>query len=181
MKKTDLIKFRVTPSRKAELQREAAYRQITLTELIEGALENELGLRAGLRAFVSTTSSGVLMREALEKANAALLGTPPSIESLLDADDLAVIAQDNVSGMVAPVPEYGPDDMTPEELAAAEAIVDAIEARKAGPQCSPVAKAGCTRVDCADGTCRPGNAKPADGTDVCAHGLPPWRYCPECA
>jgi len=42
VKKTDLIKLRCTPSRKAELQREAAYRRITLTELIERALEYAL-------------------------------------------------------------------------------------------------------------------------------------------
>ena len=39
MNKTDLIKFRCTPQFKATLQREAAYRQITLTELVEEALE----------------------------------------------------------------------------------------------------------------------------------------------
>jgi len=56
VKKVDLIKFRCTPQLKAALQREAVYRGITLTELIEGALE-PLVSEQGPKSFPAAVST----------------------------------------------------------------------------------------------------------------------------
>ena len=42
MKKTDLIRFRCTPAFKGDVQRHADFEQITVSEYVERALENEM-------------------------------------------------------------------------------------------------------------------------------------------
>ena len=42
MKKTDLIRFRCTPEFKGDVQRHADFEQITVSEYVERALENEM-------------------------------------------------------------------------------------------------------------------------------------------
>lgn len=57
MKKVDLIKFRCTPEFKARVAREATYRGVSLSEFVEGAIENEL--RTAFLAGVAEASKAV--------------------------------------------------------------------------------------------------------------------------
>jgi hypothetical protein len=64
-------------------------------------------------------------------------------------------------GVTDELPTYGPEDMTEDELKAAEAIIDAIEARKTDTNLL-------------------GPAIDARRSVACEHGRPPYVFCLTC-
>lgn len=115
-RKTAEIKLRVTPTFKAGLQAAATAANVSMSEYIEESVQQRLwdGLN---KAVDGTALIAPAVRElhpeseqalALERSvPAPFTGTPIPAEELLDADDLAVIADDADDELLASTCEHG--------------------------------------------------------------------------
>lgn len=114
MTKSDLIKLRVTPEFKARVQREAAYQQLSVSELVERALEDYLAapaaqaaapalLESDMRGFVPPIDVFAQGVADGERGIAEFITTNTTEARGTAREALArALEQDDVSGMVAP-------------------------------------------------------------------------------